>query len=71
MSNRDICLFTNNVSPGIANLIRIIESAGRPFHVVSDKKTKQALADHDLCYPMVKDFKKEFLHAHSDDLRDT
>jgi len=69
LSKQNICLFTNNVSPGIANLIRMIESAGRPFHVVADRKTTQPLADHDLCYPMVRDFKKEFLHAHSDDLR--
>lgn len=68
MSNRDICLFTNNVSPGVANLIRIIESAGRPFHVVADRKTTQPLADHDSCYPMIRDFKEEFLHSHSDDL---
>ena len=60
-------MFTNNVSPGIANLIRIIESAGVPFHVVADKKTTQPLADHDLCYPMVIDFKKEFIHSHIDD----
>ena len=68
MSKRDICLFTNNVSPGVANLIRIIEFAGRPFHVVADRKTTQPLADHDSCYPMVRDFIKEFLHAHSDEL---
>ena len=61
-------MFTNNVSPGIANLIRIIESTGRPFHVIADKKTTQPLADHDLCYPMVIDFKKEFIYSHFDDM---
>jgi hypothetical protein len=64
-------LFTNNVSPGIANLIRIIESAGRPFHVVADRKTTQPLADHDLCYPLVFDYKKKFLHAHSEELNNS
>ena len=71
MSKQNICLFTNNVSPGIANLIRIIESTDRPFHVVADRKTTQPLADHDSCYPMVRDFKKEFLHTHSDELSDS
>jgi hypothetical protein len=64
-------LFTNNVSPGIANLIRIIESAGKPFHVVADRKTTQPLADHELCYPLVSDFKKEFLHSHADELKNS
>jgi hypothetical protein len=70
LSKENICLFTNNVSPGVANLIRIIESANRPFHVVADRKTTQPLADHDLCYPMVLDFKKEFLHSHNEDKLD-
>lgn len=61
-------MFTNNVSPGIANLIRIVESTCRPFHVVADRKTTQPLADHDSCYPMIRDFKEEFLHEHSDEL---
>ena len=64
-------MFTNNVSPGIANLIRIIESTARPFHVVADRKATQPLADHDLCYPLVSDYKKEFLHSHADELKNS
>ena len=71
MSKQNICLFTNNVSPGIANLIRIIESTDRPFHVVADRKTTQPLADHDLCYPLVFDYKKKFLHSHSEELNNS
>jgi len=68
LSKQNICLFTNNVSPGIANLIRIINSSDKVFHVVADKKTTQPLADHDLCYPLVQKSKKEFLHSHSEQL---
>lgn len=64
MNKLNICLFTNNISPGIANIIRIIESAGIPFHVVADEKASQPLADHDSCYPMVNELKKDFLHCH-------
>ena len=71
MIKQNICLFTNNVSPGIANLIRILDSADRPFHVVADRKTTQPLADHDSCYPMMRDFKEQFLHTHSDELSDS
>jgi hypothetical protein len=64
LNKLNICLFTNNISPGIANIIRIIESAGIPFHVIADEKASQPLADHDSCYPMVNELKKDFLHCH-------
>lgn len=65
LNKGSICLFTNNVSPGIANLIRIIENTEKNFHVITDKKCCQPLADHDLCYPLIRNFKKNNLHSHS------
>ena len=57
-------MFTNNVSPGIANLIRILNFAEESFHIFADQKTTQPLADHDLCFPLVSELKKQYLHPH-------
>lgn len=67
--NQNNCLFTNNVSPGIANLIQIFDIADKSFHVFADEKTTQPLSDHDLCYPIVREFKKKNLYSHKETVR--
>ena len=57
-------MFTNNVSPGVANLIQILNSADVCLSVFADSKTEQPLADHDICFPLVQEFKKENIHSH-------
>jgi hypothetical protein len=64
LKTKDICLFTNNVSPGIANLIQILNSADVCLSIFADSKTKQPLADHDICFPLVQELKKENIHSH-------
>lgn len=65
INNQDICLFTNNVSPGVANLVRILNFTEGSLDVFADSKTRQPLADHDICFPIVQEFKKKNLLPHS------
>ena len=63
LKTQKICLFTNNVSPGIANLVRILNLTEGALDIYADSKTRQPLADHDLCFPIVQEFNRENLYS--------